>query len=145
MDNGLGNDTSGDEKMKHNTIEGFQSSVANLPTRHKSILDILTKLQDSGSRVNRAVIKSATSCGCISISADKQKYSEELTFDSMNDQLDDHVVGKLCRNCQTALIKELGNHIFYLTKLANTFELSLHDVLLKEIDTLSVLGKFSLR
>jgi len=131
--------------MKSNTIEGFQSIVANLPTRHKSILDILTKLQDSGSRVNRAVVKSATSCGCISITADRQEYSEELTFERMNDLLDDHVDGKLCRNCRNALVKELGNQLFYLTKLANTFELELDDVLLKEIDTLAVLGKFSLR
>lgn len=131
--------------MKSNTIEGFQSIVANLPTRHKSILDILTKLQDSGSRVNRAVVKSATSCGCISITADRQEYSEELTFERMNELLDDHVDGKLCRNCRNALVKELGNQLFYLTKLANTFELELDDVLLKEIDTLAVLGKFSLR
>jgi hypothetical protein len=131
--------------MKNNTIEGFQSTVANLPTRHKSILDILTKLQDSNSRVNRAVVKSATSCGCISIVADRQEYPEGLTFDRMNELLDDHVDGKLCGNCRNALIKELGNHLFYLTKLANTFELKLDDVLLKEIDTLSVLGKFSLR
>jgi len=131
--------------MKSNTIEGFQSIVANLPTRHKSILDILTKLQDSGSRVNRAVVKSATSCGCISISADRQEYSEELTFERMNELLDDHVEGKLCKNCRNALIKELGNHMFYLTKLANTFDIEFDDVLLKEIDTLAVLGKFSLR
>ncbi len=131
--------------MRSNTIEGFQSTVANLPTRHKSILDILTKLQDSGSRVNRAAIKSATSCGCIKINAGKQEYPEELTFDRMNDHLDDHVDGKLCRNCRNALTTELGNHLFYLTKLANTFDIGLDDVLLKEVDTLSVLGKFSLR
>lgn len=105
----------------------------------------MTKLQDSNSRVNRAVVKSATSCGCISIVADRQEYPEGLTFDRMNELLDDHVDGKLCGNCRNALIKELGNHLFYLTKLANTFELKLDDVLLKEIDTLSVLGKFSLR
>jgi len=131
--------------MKNNTMEGFQITVANLPTRHKSILDILTKLQDSGSRVNRAVVKSATSCGCISITANKQEYSEELTFERMNELLHDHVKGKLCKNCQNALIKELGNHMFYLTKLANTFDIEFDDVLLKEIDTLAVLGKFSLR
>lgn len=131
--------------MKNNTIEGFQNTVANLPTRHKSILDILTKYQDSSSRVNRAVVKSATSCGCISIVAERQEYPEGLTFDRMNELLDDHVEGKLCGNCRNALIKELGNHLFYLTKLANTFELKLDDVLIKEIDTLSVLGKFSLR
>lgn len=131
--------------MKSNTIEGFQSMVANLPTRHKSILDILSKLQDSGSRVNRAVVKLATSCGCISINADRQEYPEELTLDEMNEHLDDHVNGKLCRNCRNALTTELGNHLFYITKLANLFDVGLDDVLLKEVDTLSVLGKFSLR
>jgi len=129
----------------NNTIEGFQNTVNNLPTRHKSILDVLTKLQDSGSKINRAVVKSATSCGCISIIADRQEFTEDLTFDKMNDSLDDHVEGVICNNCRNALIGELGTHLFYLTKLANTFNVELKDVLLKEIATLSTLGKYSLR
>jgi len=131
--------------MEKNTIENFQNAVANLPTRHKSILDILTKLQDSGSRVNRAVVKSATNCGCTSIIAGRQDYPEELTFEEMDKHLDDHIDGTLCMNCRNALIAELGNNMFYLIKLANTFNIELDDVLLKEVDTLSVLGKFSLR
>lgn len=131
--------------MQNNTIEGFQNTVSSMPTRNKSILDILTKLQDSGSKINRAVVKTATSCGCIKIVAGKQEFSDKLPFDSMYDLLDDHMDGELCINCKNALVKELGNHLFYLANLSNAFNLNMNDILLKEIDTLNMLGKFSLK
>jgi len=58
--------------MKDLIFDEFQNAVDNSLLRHKSILDIMTKLQESQARVNRAVIKAVTSCGCLEIQAKKQ-------------------------------------------------------------------------
>ncbi len=51
----------------------FQNQVDEVLIRHKSVLDIITKLDEYTSRINRAVVKSVTSCGCIEIRAKKNK------------------------------------------------------------------------
>ena len=51
--------------------------VEDVLIRHRSILDIITKLDEYTSRINRAVIKSVTYCGCIEIHATKQDYNKE--------------------------------------------------------------------
>ncbi len=58
--------------MKDVIFDDFQNSVNESLLRHKSILDILSKYSESQARVNRAVTKAVTSCGCIKINADKQ-------------------------------------------------------------------------
>ncbi len=50
----------------------FQSTVRSMLIRHQSILDILSKGQETSARVNRAVVKSATNCGCHSVNAHKK-------------------------------------------------------------------------
>ncbi|HAG45078.1 MAG TPA: DUF1573 domain-containing protein, partial [Clostridium sp.] len=58
--------------MKDLIFDEFQNSVDECLLRHKSILDIMSKLQESEARVNRALIKSVTSCGCLKVEAEKQ-------------------------------------------------------------------------
>ena len=40
----------------NNTCDRFQESVSQLLIKHKSILDVLTKQQESITRVNRAIV-----------------------------------------------------------------------------------------
>ncbi|SDZ25731.1 hypothetical protein SAMN05660462_02399 [Proteiniborus ethanoligenes] len=126
-----------------NICDNFQSKVSNVLIRHKSILDIITKLEESNSKVNRAVVKSATSCGCISINASRQDYSKDSLIE-IKDSLKSHIEGELCENCKEKIEEEIGKHMFYIASLCNNFNLSLEEIVLKEIDTIKTLGIYNL-
>ena len=129
--------------MKDMIFDSFQNDVNESLLRHKSILDIMTKLNESTSRVNRALAKSVTNCGCIQINANKQNLFNE--DDELNSSLSTHIDGKLCNNCREVIENELGTHIFYLTSLCNCLDLNLYDILLKEENKINILGKYTLR
>src|SRR5699024_5737235 len=76
--------------------DNFQDTVSQLLIKHKSILDILTKQQESVTRMNRAIIKAVTICGCIEVHASKQKISDEISIENIQNVLDNHVRGNLC-------------------------------------------------
>jgi hypothetical protein len=123
----------------------FQYTILELLIRNKSILDSLTKFQDSNSRVNRAIVKSVTHCGCIKINASKQDYSPEEDFDTIRKKMSTHVEGKLCKSCRDAIEKEIGINLFYLASICNILDLNMYDILIKELDRIKTLGNFSLR
>lgn len=132
--------------MKDIIFDDFQNSVNNSLLRHKSILDILSKYGESNARVNRAVIKAVTNCGCIKINAHKQCMPKE------NDSLEDlancfksHMEGNLCDNCREVIEREMGNNLFYLISLCNNLDINLYDVLVEENDRINTLGKFNFR
>lgn len=129
--------------MKDMIFDSFQNDVNESLLRHKSILDIMTKLNESTSRVNRALAKSVTNCGCIQINANKQNLFNE--DDELNSSLSTHIDGKLCNNCREVIENELGTNIFYLTSLCNCLDLNLYDILLKEENKINILGKYTLR
>ena len=129
--------------MKDMIFDSFQNDVNESLLRHKSILDIMTKLNESTSRVNRALAKSVTNCGCIQINANKQNIFNEN--DELNSSLSTHIDGKLCDNCREVIENELGTNIFYITSLCNCLDLNLYDILLKEENKINILGKYTLR
>lgn len=134
--------------MKDVIFDDFQNSVDESLLRHRSILDIITKLQESQARVNRAVAKSITNCGCIKVEAKKQYIPaniDDLNLDTLSASLDTHMEGNLCKNCREVLERELGNNLFYITSLCNLLDLNLYDILLKEYDKISTLGKYTMR
>ncbi|MDF2503728.1 MULTISPECIES: hypothetical protein [Clostridium] len=134
--------------MKDIIFDDFQNNVDQSLIRHRSLLDIITKLQESESRINRAIAKSVTNCGCISINAKKQELpskDSDLNIDNLSQCLQTHLEGKLCENCRDIIEGEIGTNLFYLTSLCNTLELNLYDILLKEYDKINTLGKFNLR
>ncbi len=131
--------------MKDILIDDFQYTAQELLVRNKSILDLITKYQDSNSRVNRAIIKSVTQCGCLTISAHKQDIPEEASFDEMKSSADAHVGGTLCENCRDAIERDMGRNVFYLASLCNALDLNLYDIILKENDRIRMLGKYNLR
>lgn len=130
--------------MKDLIFDEFQNSVGESLLRNKSILDILTKLQDSETRINRSVVKSVTNCGCIKIDASKQNY-EHGDIEELKKTLDSHVKGSLCDNCREVVEQEIGRNLYYLASLCNTLDLNLFDILLKEQDKIDTFGKFNLR
>ena len=134
--------------MKDCIFDNFQNSVDESLLRHRSILDILTKLQESEARVNRAVVKSITNCGCIKVEAKKQYTPaniDDINLDTFSASLDTHMQGNLCENCREVLERELGNNIFYTTSLCNLLDLNLYDIILKEYDKINTLGKYNMR
>jgi len=133
------------ESIDENMIcNEFQEKVSEVLIRHKSILDIITKLDEYNARVNRAVIKSATSCGCISIKASRQEYNTE-TLEELRDSLKNHVNGELCEVCKEKIEEEMGAYAFYFAALCNTLDINLSDVMSKELDNLKTLGIYNLK
>ncbi|MCF0146911.1 MAG: DUF1573 domain-containing protein [Clostridium sp.] len=129
--------------MKDIIFDNFQNDVDDSLLRHRSILDIMTKLNESNARVTRALAKSVTNCGCIEISAKKQNAFN--SDNSLTPSLSTQIQGTLCDNCRDIIETEIGNNIFYLTSLCNCLELNLYDILLKEENKINLLGKFTFR
>lgn len=122
----------------------FQSSVKSLLIRHQSILDILSKGQEASARVNRAVVKSVTNCGCLGIDAHKKPYPEDVSLSDLKELLNSQLDGKLCDNCRDIIETEIGKQLFYIAALANSLGLSLDDIVRKEEKKLSTLTIFNL-
>lgn len=132
--------------MKDIIFDDFQNSVDDSLLRHRSILDIMSKYTESTARVNRAITKAVTNCGCIKINADKQTLlNDNMSMDELNNCLQSHISGKLCDNCREIIEKEMGNNLFYLTSLCNALGVNLYDILLNEYDKINTLGKFTMR
>lgn len=130
--------------MKDVLVDDFQNTVSESLIRHKSIIDIMTKLSESNSRINRAVAKSVTNCGCINISAHKQRIPDDSSLDEIAKNLSYQTEGMLCSNCREVLEEEIGNNLYYLAALCNALGINLFDVIIKENDKIQTLGKFSM-
>jgi hypothetical protein len=129
--------------MKDLLCNEFQSTVNEYLIRHQSILDILSKSHECNAKVNRNVVKAATSCGCIKIKSEKQNFNNAASLTEMKAVLNTHSEGTLCENCREIIETELGKTLFYITALCNTLDLSLYDVLLKEHKKVSTLRIFN--
>ena len=122
----------------------FQETVSEYLIRHRSVLDVMSKLQEAGARVNRAVAKSVTSCGCLEVSAQKQKFPENATLTDLKRMINSHISGELCPECREALETELGQMLFYIAALCAITGLDLDEIMMKEHDRLRMLGLFNL-
>ena len=131
--------------IRDSVLDDFQFTVRELLLRNKSIIDSITKFQDSTSRVNRTVSKAVTQCGCISINAKKQDINENCSFEEIQKSVKTHLEGNLCENCRDLLEKDIGRTLFYLTSLCSAFDLNLYDIMVKELERVNLLGKYNLR
>lgn len=122
----------------------FQQTVGQYLIRHRSILDVLSKFQESNARVNRAVAKSVTSCGCLSVQANRQPVTSTMSLDDFRKQADSHLQGDLCEHCKDILESEIGANLFYLAALCNILGLEMGDILAREKDRINTLGVFNL-
>jgi hypothetical protein len=125
--------------------DGFQAAVDDCLVRHKSIIDVMTKLSEASTRVNRAVAKSVTACGCLAINAERQVFPPEIALADMAKHVSSHVNGELCDQCRETIESEVGRNLFYLAALCNVLGLNLYDALIKENEQLSALGVFNAR
>lgn len=126
------------------SCDDFQNQVEEVLIRHRSILDIMTKLDEYTSRINRAVAKSATSCGCIVINATKQDYNRD-SLEEIRNNMKSHVEGDLCPGCKEIIQEEVGAYLFYLASLCNALDINMSDTLLREYSNIKALGIFSLK
>lgn len=127
-----------------NLTDRYQALIESLLIRHQSILDILTKNSETSARVNRAVAKSVTNCGCLSVVAKKKPIPEDAVLSDLKELLDSQLEGTLCESCKDIIEVELGKQLFYIGALANTLGLSLSEVLEKEEKRLTTLTIFNL-
>lgn len=130
--------------MKDIIVDDFQNSVSQSLIRHKSIIDIMTKIGESSSRINRALAKSVTNCGCIEINAHKQSLPEDASLDQIGNILSYQVDGKMCNNCREVLEEEIGTLLYYIAALSESLDINLFDIILKQYGKIQTLGKFSM-
>lgn len=127
-----------------NTLSEFQRTVSLHLIRHRSILDVMTKYQDACSRVNRALAKSVTSCGCLKIKAGKQALPANTSLSEMSEYVKTHLEGHLCPNCSEVIEEEMGKSLFFMAAICSLTGLELLEVIKKQNDRISTLGVYSL-
>lgn len=129
--------------MSEKQSEDFQKKVSHLIVRNQNILDILTKCQNSCGKICRSTVKTATGCGCLKIAGEKNlpAFSDGDFAEKTNSGTE----GKLCPECRSIIENEIGEMLFYIAGLCNALDLSIKDIMKKEIKNVEVLGKYSLR
>jgi len=122
----------------------FQNSVDQFLIQHRSILDVITKYQESNARVNRAIAKAVTQCGCIKIKAKKQVVPSNTKLMEIHKFMDTHIEGSLCESCKEIIETELGSNLFYSTVMCNMLNLDFNNIIKKEEERISTLGIYNL-
>lgn len=126
------------------TYAAFQSTVSECLVRHRSILDIISKFQESGARVNRAVVKAVTSCGCVQVDATRQQVPADISIREMKEHMATHVKGAMCEHCIEVLEQEIGRNLFFLAAICDVFDLDLDQLVEDERKRIATLGVFNL-
>lgn len=130
--------------MQEKELTEFQETVDKYLIRHRSILDVMTKYQEATARVNRALAKAVTECGCISVNAGRQEVPEDIAYSEIRQYMSSHLQGTPCANCQEIIAKELGHALFYSAALCNLTGVSLEKVMQRENKAVSTLGYYYL-
>lgn len=122
----------------------FQEQVDTHLIRHRSILDVLSKLDESTARVNRAIAKAVTTCGCISINATKQQYPVDVSLADVKAYINTHLNGALCDRCRETLETEIGSSLFFTAGLCSLLNLDMEKIQEKQHSRIKSLGVFNL-
>ncbi|MCL4514587.1 MAG: DUF1573 domain-containing protein [Firmicutes bacterium] len=131
--------------MEDPNYEKFQATVSEYLIRHRSILDVISKFQESAARVNRAIVKSVTSCGCVQIEASRQTIPAGVSsYGELKNFMHSHLEGQLCDSCQEFVETELGSTLFYVAAICDLLGLKMEDILQKEHARISALGVYHL-
>ncbi len=130
--------------MRDSIFDEFQSSIPQLLIRHKSILDVLTKHQEASARINRAIAKSVTNCGCLRIDAKKQSTPEGASLKELPEYMDSHIRGELCEHCKDVIEAELGINTFYIAAICSLLDIDFYNVIQKEYEKIKTLGVYNL-
>lgn len=130
--------------MPDNCTKEFQQAVDKYLIRHRSVVDVMTKYQEATARVNRALAKSVTECGCIKVTASRQQFPPETTYSDLQQFMSTHIEGELCPICKDVLTKEIGHNLFYLAGLCSLSGLSMDEVMEAELKNVTTLGVYHL-
>ncbi|NLG83232.1 MAG: DUF1573 domain-containing protein [Firmicutes bacterium] len=130
--------------MPNLTGESFQATVDEYLIRHRSILDVLSKLQEATARVNRALAKAVTTCGCVEISASRQRIPEGVEFPRLKEFMATHLKGELCESCREIVETELGQGLFYFTALCSLLGFRIEEIMAREEERIATLGPYNL-
>jgi len=122
----------------------FQNTVSDMLIYNRSILDLLSKTQETSARLQRAITKSVTLCGCVKIEARKKNIPPEASLADLKDLLESHLHGDMCHDCRENVEREIGQLLFYLAALSNILDIDLYDVVIKESEHIKLLGRFSM-
>ncbi len=134
------------EPAKHQeaTFRSFQEAVSEYLIRHRSILDVISKLQESTARANRAVVKAITYCGCIEVRAGRQQIPADISYWEMKHHMETHIRGEMCEHCLEVLEQEIGHTLFYTAALCDLFGLDLEQLVENERSRIATLGVYNL-
>jgi hypothetical protein len=122
----------------------FQSAVDEYLIRHRSVLDVLTKYQEATARVNRAIAKSVTECGCVEVKANRQQVPDQISYSDLKQYMSTHLSGEPCEHCKEVIGTELGHSLFYMAALCNLIGIKFHEVMRQECKNVTTLGVFHL-
>lgn len=122
----------------------FQSAVDEYLIRHRSVLDVLTKYQEATARVNRAIAKSVTECGCVEVKANRQQIPDETAYSDLKQFMSSHLSGEPCEHCKEVISNELGHSLFYMAALCNLIGIRFNEVMRQECKNVTTLGVFHL-
>lgn len=130
--------------IKDLVYSDFQNTVSEMVLYNRSILDLLSKTQEASARVQRAITKSVTLCGCVKIEARKKSIPPDASLADLRDLLESHLQGEMCANCRESVEREIGQVLFYLAAISNILNIDLYDVVIKEHKQLTLLGRFNM-
>ena len=130
--------------MNKSDNDTFQKNVDQFLIQHRSILDVMTKYQESNARVNRAIAKAVTQCGCLKINAKKQIIPSNTKLTEIHKFMDNHLEGLLCDSCKEIIETEMGSSLFYVAAICSILNLDFDDIIKKEEERISTLGIYNL-
>jgi len=130
--------------MNKSDNDTFQKNVNQFLIQHRSILDVMTKYQESNARVNRAIAKAVTQCGCLKINAKKQIIPSNTKLTEIHKFMDNHLEGSLCDSCKEIIETEMGSSLFYVAAICSILNLDFDDIIKKEEERISTLGIYNL-
>lgn len=134
----------GAAKHQEVTLRSFQEAVSECLIRHRSILDVISKFQEANARVNRAVAKAITYCGCIEVKASRQQFPADISYCEMKHHMETHVQGELCEHCREVVEQEIGRSLFYTAALCDLFGFDLERLVDDERRRITALGVYNL-
>ncbi len=130
--------------MEHLDNPSFQQAVSEYLIRHRSILDCISKFDEACARVNRAIVKGVTNCGCVKISASRQNFPSNASLADLRKYTASHLDGTLCPDCRDVVETEIGRALFYVAALCDLLDLDMEQIMEEERRRLATLGIFSL-
>jgi len=130
--------------VKNLIYSEFQNTVSEVLVCNRSVLDVLSQIQEANARLTRAVTKAVTGCGCLKIQAGKKEIPSDVLLADLKKIMESHLIGEMCEDCRETVETAVGRSLFYLAALCELLELDLHDVLVKEQKQLKILGIFNL-